>query len=96
MRETANARSVSRASVPYLEMKRRQFHRAALSSLRATAMADLRGDCDASLRNWARYQQAHDLIDQAGIDLRSRSIGGLSRIVARVLRTPLLPTGDVA
>jgi len=69
-------------------MKRRQFQRAALSSLRATAMADLRGDRDASLRNWARYQQAHDLIDQADMDLRSRSIAGLSRIVAHVLRAP--------
>ena len=96
MRETANARSVSKASVPYLEMKRRQFRKAACVSLNAASRADMAGDRAAHDRHWQRYLDAANIALDTDRQIKGQTIAGLSRIVARVLRTPLLPMGDVA
>ncbi|MFT8953795.1 MAG: hypothetical protein ABF979_16210 [Gluconobacter sp.] len=47
-------------------------------------------------RRWRRYLDAANLALDTDRQIKGRTISGLSRIVTRVLRTPLLPTGDVA
>lgn len=96
MRETANARSVSRPSVSYLEMKRRQFQKAACASLRASALADQAGSPGPAYRHWLRYEEAANLAQAMDRQLKGRTVAGLALMAARVLRLPAAPMGDVA
>ncbi|GBR56429.1 hypothetical protein [Gluconobacter sphaericus] len=93
MRETANARGVSKASVPYLEMKRRQFRKAACVSLRAAGRADMAGDRAEHDLHWQRYLDGANLALDTDRQIKSQTIAGLSRIVARVLRNPTIIAG---
>jgi len=93
MRETANARSVSKASVPYLEMKRRQFRKAACVSLNAAGRADMAGDRAEHDLHWQRYLDAANLSLDVDRQIKGQTIAGLSRIVARVLRNPTIIAG---
>lgn len=93
MRETVNARSVSKASVPYLEMKRRQFRKAACVSLNAAGRADMAGDRVGHDQHWQRYLDAANIALDTDRQLKSQTVAGLSRIVARVLRTPSVIAG---
>ncbi|MBF0877957.1 hypothetical protein HKD21_14095 [Gluconobacter cerevisiae] len=93
MRETANARNVSKASVPYLEMKRRQFRKAACVSLNAVGRADMEGDRAEHDLHWQRYLDAANLALDTDRQIKNQTIAGLSRIVARVLRTPPVIAG---
>lgn len=90
MRETANARSVSKASVPYLEMKRRQFRKAACVSLNAAGRADDQVEHDL---HWQRYLDAANIALDTDRQIKGQTIAGLSRIVARVLRNPTIIAG---
>ncbi|QQX91308.1 hypothetical protein IGS75_01310 [Gluconobacter sphaericus] len=96
MRETANARTVSKASVPYLEMKRRQFRKAACVSLRESAREDQKGNHGPAYQHWQRYEEAARLAHAIDRQIKERTVAGLSLMVARILRAPLLPMGDVA
>ncbi|MBS1079135.1 hypothetical protein [Gluconobacter kondonii] len=93
MRETANARSVSKASVPYLEMKRRQFRKAACASLNAAGWADMAGDRAEHDLHWQRYLDATNIALDTDRQIKGQTIAGLSRIVARVLRNPTIIAG---
>ncbi|MBS1029238.1 hypothetical protein [Gluconobacter albidus] len=93
MRETANARTVSKASVPYLEMKRRQFRKAACVSLNAAGRADMAGDRAEHDLHLQRYLDAANLALDTDRQLKNQTVAGLSRIVARVLRTPPVIAG---
>ncbi|MBS1103561.1 hypothetical protein JK202_11125 [Gluconobacter sp. Dm-62] len=93
MRETANARSVAKASVPYLEMKRRQFRKAACVSLNAAGRADMAGDQAEHDLHWQRYLDAANIALDVDRKIKDQTVAGLSRIVARVLRNPTIIAG---
>lgn len=90
MRETANARSVSKAHVPYLEMKRRQFHKAACVSLNAAGRAADQAEHDL---HWQRYLDAANLALDTDRKIKGQTIAGLSQIVVNVLRNPTIIAG---
>ncbi|WP_408872920.1 hypothetical protein [Gluconobacter roseus] len=93
MRETANARTVSKAHVPYLEMKRRQFRKAACVSLNAAGRADMAGDQAEHDLHWQRYLDAANIALDVDRQIKGQTVARLSRIVARVLRNPTIIAG---